>query len=233
MWLIEMNKAEGDKCVEMSKSKYRAGDIAGALRLASKAIKLDKNQVAEEWLIFLQSKPAPSSNKSERSTKKASEAEDKPVRPFTTAEVKGIKKILSHKTKGDLYGILEIEKECTDKDLKKQYRKMALLYHPDKCGAPGADDAFKAISHAWTVLGDSNKRSSYDRFGVDSEAPNGGGGGQSPFQAQGFEGFGGQVSPEDLLRMFMGGGGFGGGAFGGGAFGRGGFGGNGFGTFQY
>ena len=77
-----------------------------------------------------------------------------------------------------------------------------------------------AIGHAWTVLGDADKRANYDRYGIDSEASRGGqggggGGGMHPgFRQQGFEG---ELSPEDLLRMFMGGNAFGGG-FGGSAF---------------
>jgi DnaJ family protein B protein 12 len=65
-----------------------------------------------------------------------------------------------------------------------------------------------AISHAWTVLGVIDKKDHYDRFGVDSEAS----GNRSPNPFQGFQGFGGQqgfegqISPEELLRMFMGGG---------------------------
>ena len=76
-----------------------------------------------------------------------------------------------------------------------------------------------AIGHAWTVLGDPDKKSNYDRFGVDSESSSrgGGGGGGNPFASHGFHGFGGhpgfeaEISPEELLRMFMGGGAFGGG----------------------
>ena len=74
-----------------------------------------------------------------------------------------------------------------------------------------------AIAHAWTVLGDEEKKSNYDRFGIDSESSSrGGGGGGNPFAHAGFGGgrhhqFEGEISPEDLLRMFMGGGGFGGG----------------------
>ena len=74
-----------------------------------------------------------------------------------------------------------------------------------------------AIGHAWAVLGDSDKRGNYDRFGIDSESSRGGGGGGNPFAQGGFAGhpgFEGQLSPEDILRMFMGGGGgFGGPAF--------------------
>ena len=72
----------------------------------------------------------------------------------------------------------------------------------------------KAIAHAWTILGDEEKRSNYNRFGIDGGSSRGVG--ANPFAHNGFGGrhhqFEGEISPEDLLRMFMGGGGgFGGG----------------------
>lgn len=78
-----------------------------------------------------------------------------------------------------------------------------MQFHPDKNRAPGADEVFKAISRAFTVLGDSNERAHFDRFGA--AAPTGQGG--SPFAgAGGFPGAGG-IDPEDLFRAFFGGGG--------------------------
>ncbi len=43
----------------------------------------------------------------------------------------------------DYYEILGLTKTATDAELKKSYRKLALLVHPDKCQAPNATDAFK------------------------------------------------------------------------------------------
>ncbi|XP_059661232.1 uncharacterized protein LOC132307470 [Cornus florida] len=62
----------------------------------------------------------------------------------------------------DFYSILGLEPSATKATLKKQYRKMAVLLHPDKNKSVGADGAFKLVSEAWTLLSDSNKRSSYD-----------------------------------------------------------------------
>ncbi|KAJ6956130.1 hypothetical protein NC652_007282 [Populus alba x Populus x berolinensis] len=62
----------------------------------------------------------------------------------------------------DYFSILGL-KPPADKDaVKKQYRKMAVLLHPDKNKTVGADGAFKLVSEAWTMLSDSLKKNSYN-----------------------------------------------------------------------
>lgn len=89
-----------------------------------------------------------------------------------------------------------------------------MQFHPDKNRAPGADEAFKAISRSFGVLSDPAKKKQYDRFGSDSNIPQGrpgfpGGFGGAPFEAD--------ISPEDLFRMFFDGFGSAGGGMPGGA----------------
>lgn len=132
----------------------------------------------------------------------------------------------------------------TDAGIKKAYRKLSLLTHPDKNGYAGADEAFKMVSRAFQVLSDADKKSRYDQFGGDpdnrfSGAASGGAAG-NPFAgfaraaSSGGPGMGGmrgagggmfeeEISPEELFRQFFGGGdAFGGGGgmgpFGGGLF---------------
>ncbi|MCD9639150.1 hypothetical protein HAX54_023506 [Datura stramonium] len=62
----------------------------------------------------------------------------------------------------DFYAILGLDTSVDKAKLKKQYKKMAVLLHPDKNKSVGADGAFRLVSEAWTVLSDSAKRSSYD-----------------------------------------------------------------------
>ena len=52
----------------------------------------------------------------------------------------------------DYYKILEIERNATEDDIKKSYRKLALKYHPDRCKEPGAEEKFKEISEAYEYL---------------------------------------------------------------------------------
>ncbi|CAM0149889.1 unnamed protein product [Urochloa decumbens] len=62
----------------------------------------------------------------------------------------------------DWYGILQVETTADDMLLKKQYRKLALLLHPDKNKFVGAEAAFKLIGEAHMILTDHVKRSSHD-----------------------------------------------------------------------
>ncbi|KAG0230057.1 Type I HSP40 co-chaperone [Actinomortierella wolfii] len=93
------------------------------------------------------------------------------------------------------YDILEVDPSCTDNELKKAYRKLALKYHPDKTGG-ATSEKFQDISHAYDILSDPQKRQIYDQYGEAGLTGEGGPGG----------GMGG-LSPEDLFSHFFGGGG--------------------------
>ncbi|KIK48316.1 hypothetical protein CY34DRAFT_72264 [Suillus luteus UH-Slu-Lm8-n1] len=154
-------------------------------------------------------------------------------REFTAEQLKVVKRVKACKVT-EYYEILSVKKDCEEAEIKKAYRKLALALHPDKNGAPGADEAFKMVSKAFQVLSDSQKRAIYDQSGSDPESRSGGLPSRGPgFSASPFGGDG-EMSPEDLFNMFFGGGGmamnggFGGGPFGGGpvfttSFGPGGF----------
>jgi molecular chaperone DnaJ len=96
----------------------------------------------------------------------------------------------------DYYELLGVGREATDGDLKRAYRQLAMLCHPDKNpGDRAAEERFKQISEAYAVLSDPEKRAHYDRFGV---APGAGGG----FDAGGFS-----TLFEDIFENFFAGGG--------------------------
>ncbi|MEN8244576.1 MAG: DnaJ C-terminal domain-containing protein [Thermodesulfobacteriota bacterium] len=66
----------------------------------------------------------------------------------------------------DYYKILGVDKKASDNEIKKAYRKLAMKYHPDHSkGDKAAEDKFKAISEAYAVLSDKEKRQQYDTFG--------------------------------------------------------------------
>jgi DnaJ homolog subfamily B member 12 len=148
------------------------------------------------------------------------------TRAFTAEQKEAVIRVRKCQTTAfyDILGLESVRSTCSDADIKKAYRKLSLLTHPDKNGYAGADEAFKMVSRAFQVLSDEEKKKRYDKFGGDPESRFGGGGGggaaASPFSgfAQQRGGGGGgmrfeeEISPEELFRQFFGGGG----AFGGG-----------------
>lgn len=68
--------------------------------------------------------------------------------------------------KRDYYEVLGIEKNASESEIKKAYRRLAMKYHPDKNKDDKiAEEKFKESSEAYEVLSDQNKRSKYDQFG--------------------------------------------------------------------
>ncbi|KAI3976036.1 hypothetical protein MKX01_016719 [Papaver californicum] len=63
----------------------------------------------------------------------------------------------------DWYGILGVNPSADDDTVRKKYRKLALMLHPDKNKSIGAEGAFKLISEAWSLLSDKAKRIIYDQ----------------------------------------------------------------------
>ena len=64
----------------------------------------------------------------------------------------------------DYYKILNVDKNATEKEIKKQYRILAMKNHPDKGGDP---ENFKDIAEAYEILSDQDKRKQYDNPGFD------------------------------------------------------------------
>lgn len=125
----------------------------------------------------------------------------------------------------DFYEILGVQKDASEDELKRSYRKLALKFHPDKNHAPGATEAFKgelfdksvklasgfdaqtellyfsfptAIGNAYAVLSNANKRRQYDQCGDEKSNPSRQGPAKGNFEPD--------ISPEDLFNMFFGGG---------------------------
>src|SRR6185295_8853588 len=65
----------------------------------------------------------------------------------------------------EYYELLMVERDASEEEIKKAYRKLAMEFHPDKNSSPGAEAKFKEITEAYEVLRDETKRAAYDRYG--------------------------------------------------------------------
>ncbi len=83
-------------------------------------------------------------------------------------------------TKRDYYEVLGVDRNASEEDIKRAYRKLAFKYHPDHNRNHGAAESFKEVTEAYETLKDSQKRAAYDRFGH---------AGAHGFGARGFDGF--------------------------------------------
>lgn len=130
----------------------------------------------------------------------------------------------------DYYKTLGVDRKASEAEIKKQYRKLAKKYHPDKNqGDATAEQKFKEIGEAYEVLGDKDKRAKYDQFGQNYKqfqqqggsaddfwrqygGGQQGGGGYTYYQGDFGDAFGGG-SFSDFFQNLFGGGGFGSGGF--------------------
>ena len=115
--------------------------------------------------------------------------------------------------KRDYYEVLGVDRNATDDDLKKAFRKLAKKYHPDANpdNKEEAEKKFKEVNEAYEVLSDSQKRSMYDRFGFNAPGnggPGDGGGFYSSYTSgfDGFSDFGDFGDLGDIFSSFFGGG---------------------------
>ena len=101
------------------------------------------------------------------------------------------------------YDVLGVSRNATETEIKKAYRNLAKKYHPDVCKEADAEEKFKSINEAYSVLSDESKRRQYDQLGHDNftnaSKGNYSGAGGAGFNAD-FSGFG------DIFDFFGGGG---------------------------
>lgn len=99
----------------------------------------------------------------------------------------------------EYYDILGVERDASEADIKKAFRRKARQLHPDVNKAPDAEEQFKQLNEAYDCLSDPNKKRMYDQFGTPDAAQGFGGGYQSVNMDDLFGGMG------DLFSSFFGG----------------------------
>ncbi|KAI1292181.1 DnaJ -like protein subfamily B member 12 [Halotydeus destructor] len=218
---MEGNKDESEKCIALAKKYIREGDVEKGLKWLKKADQMFPSKEAKDLIASTENtgSSAPNGNAkrtngeaSRPSSKQSTPSRDEPRKTpasngprsdFTSEQLEAVKKINKCK---NYYEILGITKEATEADLKKQYRKLALQFHPDKNQAPGASEAFKAIGTAFAVLSDKEKRRQYDLYGTEDEQRASHRSPSNHHREEYHRGFEQDISAEEIFNMFFGGG---------------------------
>uniref|UniRef100_A0A0C9S602 TSA: Wollemia nobilis Ref_Wollemi_Transcript_15863_1639 transcribed RNA sequence n=1 Tax=Wollemia nobilis TaxID=56998 RepID=A0A0C9S602_9CONI len=216
---MDGNKDDAQKCLNIGKAAIAAGDVQRARKFLAKARRLDPSLSVDEHLAACNGEngkepETPTSNPSENT--ETNEVNSMKVENSNGNSSSRISKgyneeqleiVLQIKRNKDYYAILGLEKSCSVEEVRKAYRKLSLKVHPDKNKAPGAEEAFKAVSKAFQCLSDEEMRRNYDITGPpeDFELQ------QQQHYArrrrthQGF--YGEEFDPDEIFRQFFFGGG--------------------------
>lgn len=212
---MDGNKDEAERCIEIAESHLSVGNHEKAEKFLLKAEKLYSTKKAKDILESLVRLKASSGSTKKSETdgqprkrpnaatsEKIQQEKTTAPKEYTQVQLEEVRKINKCK---DYYEILSVTKESTDGDIKKAYKKLALRLHPDKNKAPGANEAFKAIGKAVTVLTDAEKRKTYDLYGdtedrVSRHSSQSHATGTAHYREFGFES---NLTPEDIFNMFF------------------------------
>lgn len=196
-----MNKGEAEKCKALGIKFLKSENYAKSIRFFEKSLKLYPLSGVKELIARAErGSELGSSRTSHKSTATHAHSENRTdTRSYTPNQINIVSKIIACKHK--YYEVLGVPKNADGKSIKKAYRKLALLSHPDKNSAPGAEEAFKAVGKAFSVLSCEQKRAHYDRYGEDdSSSSNGRGRHEESSTYNSAE----EMSAEDLFHAFFG-----------------------------
>ncbi|OAY47061.1 chaperone protein dnaJ 49 [Manihot esculenta] len=214
---MDGNKDDAFKCLKIGKEALESGDRTRALKFINKARRLDPTLPVDDLLSSIDkdsssdqtaaSTDAPASTTTHESkvrqrvpsTGSPSSASATASSSSTTYTEEQITIVREIKKKKDYYDILGLEKACSVEDIRKAYRKLSLKVHPDKNKAPGAEEAFKAVSKAFQCLSNEESRKKYDLTGSDEPVYER----RAPRRHGGYNGYYDDFDPDEIFRQFF------------------------------
>ncbi|KAG9459655.1 hypothetical protein H6P81_004163 [Aristolochia fimbriata] len=219
---MDGNKDEALKCLRIAEQALSHGHKARALKFLNKACRLDPSLEINDLISRASgesadpppsessapsgasrgesssSVPNGSSSPRARVSLEKSSSPSSPSKAYTEEQISIVRQIKRQK---DYYEILGLEKNCSVEDVRKAYRKFSLKVHPDKNKAPGAEEAFKAVSKAFQCLSNEENRKRYDVMGSEEAVY------ERPTTRHGNHGFNGfyeaDIDPDEIFRNFF------------------------------
>ncbi|KAK6945081.1 DnaJ domain [Dillenia turbinata] len=224
---MDGNKDDALKCLKIGIDAFERGDRTRALKFITKARRLDPSLPVDDLLSKVEGESSDNSENPNGNSEKPNGVASDGAIPnkgsetssnlrhrggssngalssssssvsYTEEQITIVRQI---RKKKDYYDILGLEKNCSVEDVRKAYRKLSLKVHPDKNKAPGAEEAFKAVSKAFQCLSDEESRKKYDVVGPDEIIHE-----RRPARrgAQGFNGFyDADIDAEEIFRNFF------------------------------
>mmetsp|Transcript_17095 Transcript_17095/g.35588 ORF Transcript_17095/g.35588 Transcript_17095/m.35588 type:complete len:420 (+) Transcript_17095:56-1315(+) len=209
------NRDEADRCLVLAREANKSGDWVRARRLAVKSLAMFPSDSARDLVGEIdhrlsgshgrptadaKSRPAVKAESSDptqpaMSSSASSNSSSSSSRRYTDSQRQVVERVLRSK---DLYEVLDLKREeVRDAEtVKKAYKRKALKLHPDKNFAPGAEEAFKRLSHAVQVLSDPRRRDTYDRVGEDEPSV-------TMRRRADVHEMTNEMSPEEIFQMFF------------------------------
>ncbi|KAH9389759.1 DnaJ (Hsp40), sub B, member 12 [Tyrophagus putrescentiae] len=209
---MDGNKDESERCLRLVNELLATRNFPKAYRFAQKAHQLyptEKTLEMQEKARKLAEAFQQNNDENSQPNSQESSAKDTTSNGSSASSSTGEQSRTSVdyvKSCKDYYEILGVPKTATEAEIKKQYRKLALQFHPDKNKAHGAAEAFKAIGNAFAVLSDPDKRRKYDQIGHQDGYENIR---RRHSNNSGFDytrGFDEEFNAEEIFNMFFGGG---------------------------
>lgn len=180
---MESNKDEAFRCISISKCAYEEGDRTRAQRFLSKARRLYPDlKVNNSLFAFIEDvrqKTTENDQSSESVCREISKEDNESKGASKNNENYGCRQRNSSSTiefsevvhnirkSTDYYEILGLQRDCSQTEVRKAFRKLSLKVHPDKNKYPGAEEAFKAVSAAFNCLSNPEQREKYDNQNLD------------------------------------------------------------------
>lgn len=168
--MMDANRDEALRCVELATAALAAGEAARAERLLDKAERMYARKLPALGALRAKLNATRARSGASPTPAPPSSPERKARPPPVDKATADMRAAVAETVRArGYYDVLGVSRDADSAAIKRSYRRKVLALHPDKNFAAGAEDAFKKVTRAFDVLSDTRRRSTYDATGVDPD----------------------------------------------------------------